>query len=96
MNLDYDIRKLTNEQRLEVAKVDHQFIEYAQEQYNKYKKLLMMPEMMFYGWILDLVDRLEEAGYEYERLEEELKEAKQYIEDWNVKPNLGKHFDERF
>ena len=96
MNLDYDIRKLTNEQRLEVAKVDHQFIEYAQEQYNKYKKLLMMPEMMFYGWILDLVDRLEEAGYEYERLEEELKEAKQYIEDWNVKPNLGKHFDERY
>ena len=96
MNLDYDIRKLTNEQRLEVAKVDHQFIEYAQEQYNKYKKLLMMPEMMFYGWILDLVDRLEEAGYEYERLEEELKEAKQYIEDWNVRPNLGKHFDERF
>ncbi len=96
MNLDYDIKKLSNQHRIEQHKRDNNMTELFQ----RYFEVLEIIDEVYLAdkidWVLELVDRLEEAGYEYERLEEELKEAKQYIEDWNVKPNLGKHFDERF
>lgn len=52
--------------------------------------------MTFYWWVLGLVDRLAEAGYDWQEAQDEIEELKEYIEDWTVKPNLGKHFDEMY
>ena len=89
MILDYDIRKLRGKARLEESATDKRFIEFAQEHYTE-------NENDFYWWALGLVDRLTEAGYDWQEAQDEIEELKEYIEDWTVKPNLGKHFDEMY
>lgn len=89
MILDYDIRKLRGKARLEERATDKRFIEFAQEHYTE-------DDNDFYWWVLGLVDRLTEAGYDWQEAQDEIEELKEYIEDWTVKPNLGKHFDEMY
>ena len=96
MALDYEIRKLSNDDRLIERELDEGFTEYAQKQFDKHERLNHKREANFYYWVLHLVDRLEEAGYEWEEMKEKVEELETYIEDWSVRPNLGKHFDERY
>lgn len=92
MNLDYDIRRLNNEQRIEQRKIDEKHIEFFQE------GLQIATEINSdtIDWVLELVDRLEEAGYDWQEAQNEITELKEYIEDWQVRPNLGKYFDEQY
>ena len=96
MNLDYDIKKLSNQHRIEQHKRDNMMTEHFQRYFEALETIDEVRLADTIDWVLELVDRLEEAGYEYGELQEENRELKQYIEDWNVKPNLVKHFDERF
>jgi hypothetical protein len=38
----------------------------------------------------------EEALLKIMEQQDEIKRLKDYVEDWTVKPNLGKHFDEMY
>lgn len=96
MGLDYELRKLTQEQIKEYAEVDDYYIEYCQKEHEKHERLGNKREANFYYWILFLVDRLEEAAYEWHESQEEIRELEQYIQDWQIRPNLGKHFDARY
>ncbi|HZK46817.1 MAG TPA: hypothetical protein VFC64_02650 [Atopostipes sp.] len=96
MNLDYDIKKLSNQHRIEQRKRDNMMTEHFQRYFEALETIDETRLADTIDWVLELVDRLEEAGYEYEQLEEENRELKQYIENWQVRPNLGKHFYERF
>lgn len=89
MNLDYDIRKLRGKIRLEELKKDKKFIGIAEWHHTE-------DNNEFCWWVLGLVDRLQEAGYEWQEAQDEIEELKEYIQDWTVKPNLGKHFDEMY
>ena len=47
--------------------------------------------------LLEIVENAhEEALIKIMEQQDEINRLKDYVEDWTVKPNLGKHFDERF
>ena len=96
MALDYEMRKLDVEAWNVQKEIDEQYIEYCQKEHEKHELLGNKREANFYYWILLLVDRLEESAYEWQEQREKVEELEAYIEDWQVRPNLGKHFDERF
>ena len=96
MNLDYDVRGLDGDERLLQGRIDDTLIEYAQEKFEHASKTNRKQDADFYYWVLHLVDRLEEAAYEWEEQKEEIQSLQRYIEDWQVGQNIGKHFESRY
>ena len=94
--MDYEMRNLSQEQWKEEKEVDEYYIEDCQTQYELHERLGNKREANFYWWVLGLVDRLEEAAYEWEEQKEEVQSLQRYIEDWQVGQNIGKHFDSRY
>lgn len=94
--MDYEMRNLSQEQWREEKEVDEYYIEDCQTQYELHERLGNKREANFYWWVLGLVDRLTEANYKWHEIKERERYLEDYIEDWTDKPNVGKHFDERF
>lgn len=94
--MDYEMRNLSQEQWKEEKEVDEYYIEDCQTQHELHERLGNKRDANFYWWVLGLADRLTEANYEWQKQREKVEELEAYIEDWQVRPNLGKHFDERF
>ena len=65
---------------------DDKMIEYAQTRWEYHKALRNDKRADFYDWVLELVDRLEEAEFENEELIEQVKEQDEYIQD-NIEPD---------
>ena len=65
---------------------DDKMIEYAQTRWEYHKALRNDKRADFYDWVLELVDRLDEAEFENEELIEQVKEQDEYIQD-NIEPD---------
>ena len=65
---------------------DDKMIEYAQTRWEYHKTMGNPTRADFYDWVLELVDRLEEAEFENEELIEQVKEQDEYIQD-NIEPD---------
>ena len=65
---------------------DDKMIEYVQTRWEYHKTLGNKERADFYDWVLELVDRLEEAEFENEELIEQVKEQDEYIQD-NIEPD---------
>ena len=80
---EYQKRK---QEKLEAYKRDQELTEYAQTRWEYHKALKNDKRADFYDWVLELVDRLEEAEFENEELIEQVKEQDEYIQD-NIEPD---------
>ena len=65
---------------------DDNMTEYAQTRWEYHKALRNDKRADFYDWVLELVDRLDEVGFENEELIEQVKEQDEYIQD-NIEPD---------
>ena len=65
---------------------DDKMIEYAQTRWEYHKALGNDKRADFYEWVLEIVDRLDEAEFENEELIEQVKEQDEYIQD-NIEPD---------
>ena len=65
---------------------DDKMIEYAQTRWEYHKALRSDRRADFYEWVLEIVDRLDEAEFENEELIEQVKEQDEYIQD-NIEPD---------
>ena len=65
---------------------DDKMIEYVQTRWEYHKALGSDRRADFYEWVLEIVDRLEEAEFENEELIEQVKEQDEYIQD-NIEPD---------
>ena len=65
---------------------DDKMIEYAQTRWEYHKTMVNTSRADFYDWVLELVDRLDEAEFENEELIEQVKEQDEYIQD-NIEPD---------
>ena len=65
---------------------DDKMIEYVQTRWEYHKELGSGRRADFYDWVLELVDRLEEAEFENEELIEQVKEQDEYRQD-NIEPD---------
>lgn len=75
---EYQKRK---QEKLEAYKRDQELTEYAQTRWEYHKALGNAKRADFYDWVLELVDRLEEAEYDKEVLVEEVEESHEYIRE---------------
>lgn len=79
-----DLQKKYEEERhkkIEVYKRDQELIEYTQTRWEYHKTLGSDKRADFYEWVLELVDRLDEAEYDKENLVEQVKEYEEYIRE---------------
>ena len=60
---------------------DDKMIEYAQTRWEYHKTMGNPTRADFYDWVLELVDRLEEAEYDKEMAAEQLQERDEYIRE---------------
>ena len=65
---------------------DDKMIEYVQTRWEYHKALGSDRRADFYAWVLEIVDRLDEAEFENEELIEQVKEQDEYIQD-NIEPD---------
>ena len=65
---------------------DDKMIEYAQTRWEYHKALGSDKRADFYEWVLEIVDRLDEAKFVNEELIEQVKEQDEYIQD-NIEPD---------
>ena len=65
---------------------DDEMTEYAQTRWKYHKALGNKERADFYDWVLEIVDRLEEAKYENDELIEQVKQQDEYIEE-NIEPD---------
>ena len=65
---------------------DDEMIEYAQTRWEYHKTLGNVQRRDFYEWVLEIVDRLDEAEFENEGLIEQVKEQDEYIQE-NIEPD---------
>ena len=80
---EYERKRL---EKVEAYKRDQELTEYAQTRWEYHKTMGNTPRAEFYDWVLELVDRLEEAKFENEELIEQVKEQDEYIQD-NIEPD---------
>lgn len=79
-----DLQKKYEEERqkkVEVYKRDQELTEYAQTRWEYHKTLGSAKRADFYDWVLELVDRLDEAEYDKEMAAEQLEEREDYIRE---------------
>src|SRR5690625_3348386 len=80
---EYERKRL---EKVEAYKRDQELTEYAQTRWEYHKTMGNTPRVEFYDWVLELVDRLDEAKFENEELIEQVKEQDEYIQD-NIEPD---------
>ena len=80
---EYERKRL---EKVEAYKRDQELTEYAQTRWEYHKALGSDKRADFYEWVLEIVDRLDEAEFENEELIEQVKEQDEYIQD-NIEPD---------
>lgn len=75
---EYEQKRL---EKVEAYKRDQELTEYAQTRWEYHKALGNDKRADFYDWVLELVDRLEEAEYHQETLTEEVLSHEEYIRE---------------
>lgn len=75
---EYERKRL---EKVEAYKRDQELTEYAQTRWEYHKALGSSKRADFYDWVLELVDRLEEAEYDKEMATEQLQEREEYIRE---------------
>ena len=80
---EYERKRL---EKVEAYKRDQELTEYAQTRWEYHKALGNDKRADFYDWVLEIIDRLEEAKYENNELIEQVKEQDEYIQD-NIEPD---------
>ena len=83
-------REIERKKRVAEKLRDDKMIEYAQTRWEYHKTLGNVQRRDFYEWVLEIVDRLDEAEYDKENLVEQVKEYEEYIRELEVEDTTWK------
>src|SRR5690625_465246 len=83
---EYERKRL---EKVEAYKRDQELTEYAQTRWEYHKTLGNDKRADFYDWVLELVDRLEEAEYEKENSIKHTKEQEVYIRELELEVGIN-------